>query len=84
MLFLQVIHAYVEMLRRTSNHFGLNVYVFSPNFASSLFQEDRGDPQQVETTLKKYKFFAYDRLIFPININNSHWVVVGVIMSERK
>lgn len=72
------------MLRRTSRHFALNVYIFSPNFASALFRQDRCDPQQVENTLKREKFFAYDRLIFPVNINNNHWVVVAVIMTERR
>lgn len=81
---LQVIQAYVEMLRKASLHFGLSAYIFSPNFAAALFRQDRGDPQQVEGTLKREKFFAYDRLIFPINVNNNHWVVVGVNMSARK
>ena len=81
---LQVIQAYVEMLRRASLHFRLSAYIFSPNFAAASFRQDRGDPQQVEGTLKREKFFAYDRLIFPINISNTHWIAVGVNMSERK
>eukprot|EP01122_Echinamoeba_exundans_P003371 TRINITY_DN13484_c0_g1_i1.p1 TRINITY_DN13484_c0_g1~~TRINITY_DN13484_c0_g1_i1.p1 ORF type:complete len:329 (-),score=61.23 TRINITY_DN13484_c0_g1_i1:225-1211(-) len=76
----EIINCYMEMLNTWANKRLLKVHCFSSFFLTML----AGGYRRVKRWTRSKDVFSMDRIIFPVNLNNTHWCLVVINMKAKK
>jgi sentrin-specific protease 1 len=79
----EIINGYMNLLNKRNDRqtmYAFNTF-FCPQLAVGGFAYEN---VQCWTTRAKIDVFALDRILFPVNLNNSHWTLAVVNMRDRR
>jgi Ulp1 family protease len=86
----EVINFYMLLLKDCSDAYyykdpdiRLKSHYFSTYFMTRLLCRNKYDYNQVKRWSKKFDIFSLEKIFFPININNTHWILIVVRMLEK-
>jgi len=86
----EVINFYMLLLKDCSDSYyykdpdiRLKSHYFSSYFMTRLLYRNKYDYNQVKRWSKKFDIFSLEKIFFPININNTHWILIVVRMLEK-
>lgn len=77
----QVIARYLRLL---DNRYHGNLCCFDFLFVKKLFEDGRYDYERVQTWAKRCDMLEAEKLVFPINVNDNHWVMVVIYVKKKE
>jgi sentrin-specific protease 1 len=80
----ELINYYMKMLQQYSDSLNKNNYYFSSSFMDKLFEGNVYTYKNVERWSRHFNpLNTYDKIFFPINISNWHWVLICADRSTK-